>query len=167
VHVHVFFNPMQHPAHPDAIYYRQLERDCPFFHVEKSVWGDAYWETLRRFDFGLSVNERIIFGEPAEEYDMGEIAVCGSSRIADYVATGLGAIVTPGLRLQSLIARHYAPVCVEADRAFLENPRPALCAALRARRNRPLHALTCSGVAPRLDAFYRSFGRAATVCDAA
>lgn len=154
VHLHVYFNPLQNPRDANLAEYDKLAKASPYFHIEKQVFGDDYWRQLGRYDFGLSINERDIFGERYADYTPDYIAGCGSSRLMDYVQRGLGVIISPGLKFQSLLARHYAPTTVTATSAFLADPKPALVEALARRRERSLDSITVEGAAKRLGRLY-------------
>jgi hypothetical protein len=154
VHLHVYFNPNQKPDDPTLKEYAALAAESPYFHIEPQVFGEAYWEHLLRYDFGLSINERDVFGEPYADYTADYIAGCGSSRLMDYVQAGLGVIHSPGLKFQSLLARHYAPALVPADVAFLKSPYATLEAALTRRRTKSLQSIQLPAAAKRLGEFY-------------
>lgn len=154
VHLHVYFNPFQQGAHPDTLPYLQLQAECPRFHIHPQVYGDAYWNELGAYHFGLCLIEPPIFGEPTLGYTEDAIAACGSSRLSDYISAGLGVINIPALKFQAFWARRYASVTVEATRALLANPEPTLREAWSKRRWRDLRPITDAGAAGRLGKFY-------------
>jgi hypothetical protein len=154
IHLHVYLNPFQNSSLPDLQPYFRLKEETPFFHLEESVYGESYWEKLQGYDFGLSVLETAIFGEKLLGYTQDAMAGCGSSRLSDYIAAGLGVIISPELQFQYFWARRYADTLVEANLGFLANPLPALKNALSQRRAINRTAITISGTAQRLGAFY-------------
>ncbi len=158
IHLHVYFSGFQQQADPDLLPYRALAERSEYFHIENNVYGDAYWEQLSRYDFGLATAERFIFDEPWESYTADYIRGCGSSRVIDYIQMNLGVIVTPGLRFQHFWSRRFASATVSATRAWLDNPRPALERALEIkRRAEPISrsSITAEGSAKRFGEFYR------------
>lgn len=151
IHVHIFFN--RYANGEEIKQYLDYAYWSPYLHIEEPVYGQAYWDRLREFDFGLAVSDRLNFNEPFEDYDQNLLRTCGSSRIADYIAAGLGIIHSPGLKFQNFIARRYAPVVVPVDKEFLASPRRALQAAANSER-KDVSAITTAGVAQRLGRFY-------------
>lgn len=157
IHLHIYFNPFQQGPHPDTQCYWDYQRENPYFHIETQLYGDAYWVALRRYDFGLSVLETAMFGEKLINLTPDSMAGCGSSRVSDYVAVGLGVIVSPELAFQHFWSRRFAPVAVAATRAFLDDPLPALRQALeKKQRTRPkeLSSIKIEGAVSRLGRFY-------------
>lgn len=157
VHVHVHLNGFESLVSETVDKCRRFAVEHPTFHLEPTLSGGAYWQALARYDFGLSINERLMFDEPLVDLTPDYLAGCGSSRLADYVCAGLGVICTPELRFQSFWARRYSPALVSATRDWLQNPLPALVAALpRVRQGQPpsLAAITERGVSSRLGRFY-------------
>jgi hypothetical protein len=160
IHLHIYLNPLQTEGHPDAEPYRELQRETPYLHMEEPVYGQAYWQRLRTYDFGLSILEPAIFGEPLSGYTPDAMAGCGSSRLSDYIAAELGVIVSQELRFQHFWARRYAAVCVPASRELLVNPRPILERALAQKKaNRPRMRITAEGTSKRLGIFYERVGQ--------
>ncbi len=154
IHLHVYFNPQQNPDDPDVRTYMALKDSSPYFHIESPVYGHAYWEHLSRYDFGLSILEPMIFGEPCKNYTADYLAGCGSSRLSDYIAARLPIIISPGLRFQHFWARRHATALVAATPDFLANPEPILRAALTQKRHRDLSRITTAACSKRLGAFY-------------
>jgi hypothetical protein len=157
IHVHMYVNPFQRESDPDIAGYVALQRESKYFHFERPVFGDAYWEELSGYDFGLSVSEPLVFGETLKSVTLDSLRGAGSSRLTDYFLSGLGVIISPGLRFQWFLARRYAAVVVPVTPAFLDNPRPALEAAFQKKTNtlrRNLSAITTKGAARRLGEFY-------------
>jgi hypothetical protein len=158
IHLHIYLNHLQHFGAKEIQPYVLLAQQTPFLHLESPLYGAAYWEALSRNHFGLSVNERSLFGEDYTAYTRDYLEGCGSSRISDYIRSDLGVISSPGLRFQNFWARHYAPVVVNATREFLLNPLPALRAALAIKARRPaknVSSITAEGAASRLNLLYR------------
>ena len=158
IHLHVYFNPFQQGVHPDTQCYWDLQKNSPFFHIERPVFGDDYWDALRKYDFGLSVLEPAVFGEKIANYTEDALAACGSSRLSDYIAADLGVIVSPELNFQSFWSRRFAITTVSATQEFIANPVPALRQALGTRAQRPpvdRASITIAGAARRLSAFYK------------
>lgn len=157
IHVHMYINPYQRETDPEIEEYRELQQGSSYFHFEEPVFGDAYWEHLNRYDFGLSACDTLAFGEMPTSCTMDSFRGAGSSRLMDYLLLGLGVIVSPELRFQRFLAHRYASVVVPVTREFLKTPRPALELALqeKARASRKnLSAITTRGVARRLERFY-------------
>jgi len=157
VHVHMYVNPFQHHGDPEMADYFKLREQSEYFHIEQPVYGETYLEQLARYDFGLALCEPLVFGETPKDYTADYLRGCGSSRIVDYIQTGLGVIVSTGTRFQVFFARRYAAAVVMATPEFLANPRPALEAALRAKaaaKPKNVTTITTQGVARRLDRFY-------------
>jgi hypothetical protein len=157
IHVHMYVNPFQRKADPELEEYQKLQRESQYFHFEKPVFGEAYWEQLSRYDFGLSVSEPLVFGMTPTSVTMDSLRGAGSSRLMDYLLVGLGVIISPGLEFQWFLARRYAPVVVPATREFLEHPRAILEPGVEEKtkaRKKNLSAITTRGVARRLGEFY-------------
>jgi len=157
IHVHLYINPLQRDTDAEIEAYAKLRNQSPYFHFEQPVFGEAYWDRLSQYDFGLSICEPFVFGEPTTSVTRDSLEGAGSSRLTDYLLAGLGVIISPGLRFQWFLARRYAQVVVPASRDFLGNPRPALEAAL-AQKSSPspqsLAPITTRGAARRLGEFY-------------
>lgn len=157
IHVHMYTNPFQRDTDPEMEDYWKLQKQSEFFHFEQPVFGDAYWEHLSRYDFGLSVCEPLVFGETPVSVTIDSLHGAGSSRLTDYILAGLGVVISPGLRFQWFLARRYAEVVVPVTSEFLNGPRAVLESALRqkAEAGRKNHSMiTTKGVARRLGAFY-------------
>jgi hypothetical protein len=166
IHVHMYINPFQRDTDPDLSDYRTLRQESHCFHFEEPVFGDAYWERLSRYDFGLSACDTLAFGEKPTSCTMDSFRGAGSSRLMDYLLLGLGVIISPELKFQSLLARRYATVVVPVTREFLTKPRAALESALVKGKNAPkksLSAITTRGVARRLAQFYERVAEAAGI----
>jgi hypothetical protein len=162
VHVHMYINPSQRPSDPEIRAYWRFREESDYFHFETPAFGDAYWEELGRYDFGLSVCEPFVFGETPVSVTMDSLRGAGSSRLTDYVLAGLGVVISPGLQFQWFLARRYAPVVVPATREFLARPRAALESALREKasaQKKNLLPITTRGVADRLGRFYEKVAR--------
>lgn len=154
--VHVHFYP--YPPGQGSEGYRRLQLLFPsHFHLEQPVFGATFAEYLTRYDFGLNLNERFIFGEEPTLYSADYLRGCGSSRLMDYIRADLGVIVPPGLRFQYFTALRYASSVVPADLDLLRNPRPILEAARLKRRPpsaRHFESIMPPAVADRLGRFY-------------
>ncbi|HUL51624.1 MAG TPA: hypothetical protein VLU94_03470 [Candidatus Nitrosotalea sp.] len=162
IHVHLYINPLQHDTNPEIKAYTAFRNQSPYFHFEQPVFGEAYWDRLSCYDFGILIWEPFIFGEPTTSVSPETLKAAGSSRLTDYILSGLGVIMSPGLTFQWFIARRYASVVVEADRAFLESPRKKLEEALRRKERakaRSLSPITTRGAAWRLGEFYSRVAR--------
>jgi len=157
IHVHIYGNPVQRHVDSEADAYLQLQQESEYFHIEAPVFGEAYWEQLSRYDFGLAVFEPLVFGEQPAAYTLDYLLGCGSSRAADYIQMDLGVILSPGLKFHSFLLHRYATAVVLATHEFLQNPRPILESALHARslaRRKDLFAISTRGVGSRLGRFY-------------
>ncbi len=157
IHVHMYVNPMQRETDPEIEAYWKLQQQSEYFHFEKPVFGEAYWEQLNRYDFGLSVSEPLVFGETPTSLTVDSLRGAGSSRLMDYLLVGLGIIISPGLEFQWFLARRYALVTVPVTREFLKSPRSTLELALQKKAKavmKNLAAITTRGVARRLGEFY-------------
>jgi len=156
IHVHIYC-PHNSFSNPDMKDYLQLIHRFSNLHIEPPIFGDAYWEQLRNFDFGLAIFEPLTYSEPPTMYTNDYLKGCGSSRLMDYTQADLGVIISPGLEFMNFLARRYAQVVVPATIEFLNNPRPILEQALIQKKNgvkKNLHSITTKGVAPRLGEFY-------------
>ena len=157
IHVHMYVNPMQRETDPEIEAYWKLQQQSDYFHFEKPVFGEAYWEQLSRYDFGLSVSEPLVFGETPTSVTMDSLRGAGSSRLMDYLLLGLGVLVSPGLQFQWFLARRYASVTVPVTRDLFKSPRSILQLALQKQAKaatKDLSAITTRGVARRLGEFY-------------
>jgi hypothetical protein len=157
IHVHMYVNPFQRETDPEIEDYRELKKQSHYFHFEQPVFGDAYWEHLSRYDFGLSVCEPLVFGETPVSVTMDSLHGAGSSRLTDYILAGLGIIISPGLRFQWFLARRYGAVVVSVSHGFFQSPQVVLESALRLKaesRPKNVSAITTRGVARRLGEFY-------------
>ncbi|MBI3849683.1 MAG: hypothetical protein HY298_05250 [Verrucomicrobia bacterium] len=157
IHVHMYVNPMQRKTDPEIQAYWRLHQQSQYFHFEKPVFGEAYWEELSRYDFGLSVSEPLVFGMTPTSVTLDSLRGAGSSRLMDYLLAGLGVIISPGLEFQWFLARRYAPVVVPVTREFLKSPRGILELAIQEKSRaakQDLSAITTRGMARRLGEFY-------------
>jgi len=157
IHVHVHFSAMQGRDHSDARAYWELQDQTPFFHIEPTVSGEAYWAKLRRYDFGMSISDRYTDDLPLINYTRDYVEGCGSSRVSDYIRSGLGIILSPRIRFQHFWARRFGPCLLTADRPFMDNPRPVLEQAKASLQPKPepvLSRITIEGVSLRLGRFY-------------
>ena len=121
------------------------------------MYGAEFRHRLKIYDFGLAIFELDLFQEPYNTVQRDHLRVGGSSRLADYICAGLGIIISPLLEFQRELAHQFAPVCVEATKDFLADPRGHLEEAISKRREIPIQKmeeLTAHGMADRLDALY-------------
>lgn len=162
IHLHVYLNPFQERNSDDIEPYVQLEAQSQYFHLENSVYGREYWDTLRRYDFGLSIAEPAVFGQKFSGYTEDCVASCGSSRLSDYIVADLAVIISPEFRFQYFWARRFATATIPATRTFLQNPRPALQRAIDQKQQRAAidrSGITIRGTAKRLGEFYERVAR--------
>ncbi len=157
IHVHLHLNSFEVRAAHTVAMYRRLEAENPAFHLEPTLSGEAYWDALAGYDFGLSLTDAVMFDEEGRHYTHDYIAGCGSSRLSDYIRAGLGVICSPKFRFQNYWARRYAMAVIPATQAWLGNPLPVLRETLQKMQSLPprnLYSATVDAVASRLGRFY-------------
>jgi hypothetical protein len=159
IHLHVYFSHFQRAASPDLAPYVALQNRSPCFHIEEPVFGDAYWERISQYDFGLAWAERFLYNESWESYTEDYTRGCGSSRLTDYIQMNLGIIMSPGLKFQYFWASRFAAVVVPGTMELLRDPVSTLDAAIAAKTAKGHESITIRGVAVRLGKFYQQVSR--------
>ncbi len=154
IHVCLVLNPTQGMDYPMVQPYLELASRYPHLSVREPVFGEAYWNLLQEYDFGMAISEPSIFSEPLTEFTDDAMQNCGSSRLVDYIAAGLGVIGSPGLHFQNFISRRFAATHVVADVRFLASPTKLLQLALENKRQKDVTALTSQRAGARLGTFY-------------
>lgn len=132
IHLHVLYNPFQDKDSIWAKKYTELSERCEYFHIEKPLYGNEYFEEISKYDFGISVFDQWFYADKQWEYSEAYLENCGSSRINDYIAAGLGVIITPILKFQIHMVGLGTTNLVLANSDFYNNPREIL---LKSKKN--------------------------------
>ncbi len=119
-------------------------------HVHPVVAPEQLKRDLCRYDFGM-----LLAPYGARGYDEVHFRYCGSSRLADYLAAGLGLIISRELAHQRFVARRYSAI-IDADEVFRSDIRERLKEVRSARGSTPgqVFRFTVDQQIARLERFY-------------
>jgi hypothetical protein len=137
--------------------YYDLARRSPLFHFHHPIPADQLAETLRAFDFGVSITWAEVSGAPLRSFNPDLILYCTSARIYDYLDAGLPVLLDKRYRLMHALLRRYG-AAIPVDAAFMREIgarlQPLATAEMRARAVNAGRGLAVGRHIHRLERFY-------------
>jgi hypothetical protein len=137
--------------------YYDLARRSPLFHFRHPIPADQVAETLKAFDFGVSITWAEVSGEPLRSFNPDLILYCTSARIYDYLDAGLPVLLDKRYRVMHALLRQYGaaiPVDGEFMRQIGARLQPLATAAMRANAVKASRGLAVGRHIHRLERFY-------------
>ncbi len=138
--------------------YMALEKETGLVHLHDPLEADKVGVELQQYDFGINVIWGLVAGRSIKSHTMIHLALCGSSRNADYLDAGLPVIISPELRFQRSLLGRYS-MAVDAVPDFFRDPIRWLASGSRLateQAGRARHEFALSRHASRLANFYGS-----------
>jgi hypothetical protein len=104
--------------------YITLARQSPFVHMHHSVPMDNVVNELQRYDCGIHTPHHWVFPRDTGIYNVNGLAVCGSSRVYDFLDAGIPGIMIKNSYTQKLLTRY--KVGINGTLNFFVNARRML-----------------------------------------
>lgn len=136
------------------VFYPELLEKSNFIHFHETYVGDDFHEILSQYDFGISVKDNCLFGIQPTIYTNDFVRYGGSSRIRDYILSGLGIIVSEENELQYFQAKRYGLNCIKMDFKLFNNPNQVLFNSLISNNDKDISRLSFSKTSQRVLDFY-------------
>lgn len=87
--------------------YKQLEQSSPYFHIHDSLGLEDLLKTISQYDFGLILYQSEIFGIPDHYVLDGHHAYGMSTRLFDYLESGLNVLVQDNFKMVVDLLQQY------------------------------------------------------------
>lgn len=135
--------------HPELLVYSD------FIHFHQTYDGSNFHEILSQYDFGISAKDNCLFGIRPKMYSNNFVKNCGSSRIKDYILSGLSIIVSPQNEFQYFQAKRYGINCIEMDFELFNNPYEVLIKSFKDNNKKNISNLSFANTKKRVLDFYK------------